>query len=70
MGLKVAAASTVAAIKQGSSDNEWDDMDKPSEESSIEDSSDTDEDAGKVESANEKRAKRLKTENEKFFEDL
>eukprot|EP00934_Nitzschia_sp_Nitz4_P003509 Nitzschia sp. Nitz4//scaffold189_size62959//9772//11385//NITZ4_006302-RA/size62959-augustus-gene-0.71-mRNA-1//1//CDS//3329539878//3499//frame0 len=74
--------SAAQAAKTGNgSDNEWDDMDdkdgddsddNESEEDDVDvdsDDDDSDEDE-KVETVNDRRKKRLKTDREKFFEDL
>jgi cobalamin biosynthesis protein CobT len=59
------------------SDEEWDDMDEEMDDGEMDerddedsDDSDDDDDEGKPENKNDKRAGRLKTPNEKFFEDL
>lgn len=54
------------------SDDEWEDMDKDDDDDIINDgdSSDSDESVSKPETTNDRRKKRLKTENEKFFDDL
>lgn len=72
-------AASLGATAGNSSDNDWDDMDKDEDEDSEEDDSDEDEDSDdsdddddeeKVATVNDRRKKRLKTDNEKFFDDL
>jgi WD40 repeat protein len=53
------------------SDDEWDDMDKKSSDEDDSDDNDSDSDDSKEpDTVNDARKKRLKTENEKFFDDL
>lgn len=69
-GMAESALPAAAGLKTGrDSDDEWEDMDEDMD--SNEDSSDEDEDdVNKHLSKNEQRKGKLKTENEKFFEDL
>jgi len=66
------APAVVVAPTQASSDNEddWEDMDAPMEEDSDDDSDSDSDDSINQKTANDKRAGRFKTENEKFFDDL
>jgi WD40 repeat protein len=65
-------------LKQQTSDDEWDDMDEEDhdddndegKESDSDDDDDNDDDDDEPETVNDKRKKRLKSENEKFFDDL
>ena len=70
---QVAAAQKKSTTENGS-DDDWEDMDEVDEEDvNSDDDSDDDSDESENEEAqtlNDKRTKRLKTENEKFFDDL
>jgi WD40 repeat protein len=72
------AAAAAAAPKRtdNESDDEWEDMDADVEmaddddSESDKDSDDSDDDDEKAPTTNDKRADRLKTDNQKFFDDL
>ena len=73
------AKSTTTSINKGgnsdhkdeyNSDDEWEDMDGEENDNKNEESDDSDSDESIPETANDRRKKRLKTENEKFFDDL
>jgi WD40 repeat protein len=66
-----AKQSTTAAAAPNGSDDDWDDMDAVGDSTSDEDSdSDSDDSDEAAETVNDRRKKRFKTENEKFFADL
>lgn len=68
----VATAAAVPSAKKHESDDDWSDDDDDEDEGKDEDSdSDDDDDDDEVEETpNDRRSKRLKTDNEKFFADL
>ena len=68
--MAVKATKTTTGTVDGNSDDEWDDMDDNNGDSDDSDSDGSDHDDQKVATANDKRKNRLKTDNEKFFDDL
>ncbi len=71
-GTKQATADKSNQHKSYNSDGEWEDMDDDDKNNNDDDDSDSDSDESESEpeTANDRRKKRLKTENEKFFDDL
>ena len=72
-----ATAMALAQSKKGEDEDDWEDMDEDSDEklqdavdSDDSDDDDSDDDRDKKSSKNDKRKEKLKTANEKFFEDL
>ena len=64
------AATSISEAQKHESDDDWDDVDDIESDTDSNDDIDDDSDEDEEETANDRRTKRLKTENEKFFDDL
>jgi WD repeat-containing protein 55 len=70
------AATSIGEAQKHESDDDWDDIDDGDDvddsigDTGSDDDSDDDSDEDEEETANDRRSKRLKSENEKFFDDL